>query len=70
MPLMDGLEATRRLRQLDNYARVPIIAVTANVFEEDKRKIFAAGASDFLGKPVAPRALFTIMSKWLALNHE
>jgi signal transduction histidine kinase/CheY-like chemotaxis protein len=54
MPEMDGLEATRRIRDLDDYRarKVPIIALTANVFKEDIDNSLAAGMNDHLGKPL------------------
>jgi len=51
MPGTDGLEAIRRLRAIDSQRRVPIIAVSASAFEDDRRQALSAGASDFLGKP-------------------
>lgn len=61
MPLMDGLEATRRIRLLDNGKRTLIVAMTANAFAEDKARCFEAGMDDFIAKPVAPELLFTTL---------
>ena len=63
MPEMDGLEATRRIRALerDDAATVPIIALTANAFDEDVQKSMQAGLDAHLSKPVEPEALFATL---------
>ena len=65
MPEMDGYEATRRIRSLDNPAArsVPIIAMTANVFREDIEKCFAAGMNDHVGKPISLDEVLNTMRK-------
>ncbi|MGV3532244.1 MAG: response regulator [Chthoniobacteraceae bacterium] len=58
MPGVDGFEAIRRIRDLPGGSDVPIIAVTASAFEENRREVVAAGGDDFLGKPFRERELF------------
>ncbi len=70
MPNMDGIDATLEIRKLPSGAKVPILAMTANAFAEDKARCFKAGMNDFITKPVKPEALFEILLKWLSLRHE
>jgi CheY-like chemotaxis protein len=67
MPLVDGLEATRMIRNEKELGgeQVPIIAMTANAFEEDVKGSFAAGMNEHLTKPFSPQELYTVMSKFI-----
>ena len=65
MPVMDGLEATRVIRGLPGGAAVPILAMTANAFDEEGATCLAAGMNDFVIKPVDVGALHTTLLKWL-----
>jgi CheY-like chemotaxis protein len=65
MPVMNGLDATRAIRQLPDRQQVPILAMTANAFAEDREACLAAGMNDFLAKPVVPEKLFEVLLKWL-----
>jgi hypothetical protein len=65
MPLLDGLEATRRIRALPGGQAVTIIALTANAFTEDRERCLAAGMNDFLAKPVDPATIYSTLNRYL-----
>jgi len=70
MPEMDGLEATRVIRSMDDKKELPILAMSANVFEEDRQASVEAGMNDFVFKPVDPENLFSSLLKWLPEHKE
>ncbi|MBE2203140.1 MAG: response regulator [Chthoniobacterales bacterium] len=65
MPVLDGLEATRKIRQLKSGGRVPIIALTANVMPGDRERCLEAGMDDYLSKPVKLKDLSESLSRFL-----
>ena len=70
MPVMDGLKATRLILANPNFAKLPIIAMTAHAMAEDREKSLAAGMNDHVTKPVNPRQLSSILQRWLTSEGE
>ncbi|WP_277960964.1 response regulator [Pseudomonas sp. RIT-To-2] len=66
LPIVDGYEATRRIRQLPEHARLPIIALTANALLGDREACLHAGMNDYLAKPFKRTDLKQILQRWLA----
>ena len=65
MPVLDGLQATRELRLQPGQATIPIIAMTANAFAEDRQACLDAGMNDHLAKPITPEVLYEALLRWL-----
>jgi two-component system sensor histidine kinase/response regulator len=65
MPVMDGLSATRRLRAMPQFARLPVIAMTANAMDSDRALCLDAGMNDHVAKPIEPDVLFQALLKWV-----
>ncbi len=65
MPEMDGMEATRHIRAMARHLHTPILAMTANAFDDDRKACAAAGMNDFIDKPVQPPRLFATLRFWL-----
>lgn len=64
MPEMDGYEATRKIRQQENFKDLPILAMTANAMAGDKEKVLAVGMNDHIAKPIDPGLMFETIEKW------
>ncbi|MDD2888169.1 MAG: ATP-binding protein [Aliarcobacter sp.] len=70
MEELDGLETMKIIRKKENNSHIPIIALSANVFEEDKNEAINAGANDFLPKPVEEKDILLILKKYLNIEFE
>ncbi|MBL3589617.1 MAG: response regulator [gamma proteobacterium endosymbiont of Lamellibrachia anaximandri] len=65
MPVMDGYEATRQIREQKKFKDLPIIALTANAMKGDREKVLAVGMNDHISKPVNPDLMFITLAKWI-----
>ncbi|NML24420.1 PAS domain S-box protein [Zoogloea sp. G-4-1-14] len=68
MPSVDGLKATREIRVLPGWAEIPILAMSANAFDDDLRSALQAGMNDYVTKPVDPEQFFSTLLKWLTIR--
>ncbi|MGX5172598.1 GAF domain-containing protein [Aliikangiella sp. IMCC44653] len=68
MPEMDGIEATKKIREFTNLQSLPIIAMTANVMKGDRSKCIKAGMNDYLGKPIDKFILYSLLEKYTLLK--
>lgn len=66
MPVLDGYETTRRIREDPRFGDIPIIAMTANVMNEDIVEALASGMNDHIAKPINVRDMFTVMAHWIS----
>ena len=65
MPVMDGVTATRAIRQNPQWAQLPVVAMTANAMEQDRQQCLAAGMNDFVSKPIEPDQLWQALLRWI-----
>jgi CheY-like chemotaxis protein len=72
MPNMDGISTTQEIREAEREygGHIPIVAMTANAFAEDREACLAAGMDDYLAKPVRPAALRTVIERWSKLRSQ
>lgn len=66
MPRMGGVEATQVIRRIPGRESLPILAMTANAFADDRRQCMASGMNDFISKPVKPEVMYATLLKWLS----
>ncbi len=65
MPVLDGLSAVRLIRNMPDYGKLPIVAMTAHSREADRQLCLRCGMNDFVSKPIAPQALWQTLSRWI-----
>ncbi len=68
MPVMDGCLTTSRIKAIDAYKRLPVIAITASATHADRMKCLEAGMDDFISKPILPETLYRVLMKWTKFN--
>lgn len=70
MPVMDGFEATRRIRAQPAFRQLPVIAMTANAMKGDKNRCLQAGMNDYISKPVSQELLYQTLLRWIGYSVE
>jgi CheY-like chemotaxis protein len=65
MPEMDGISATRAIREMMQFQHLPIVSLTAKAMKGDREKALAAGATDYVTKPVDPDKLLAVVHRWM-----
>lgn len=70
MPILDGLGATQQIRRLPGWQSIPIIALSANAFADDRASCLAAGMNDFVSKPFDPEEFFKTLLRWLLAQRD
>ena len=69
MPVMDGYEATQKIREMPRFADLPIIAMTANALTGDRERVLSVGMNDHIAKPINLGDLFNTLAKWIRPGH-
>ncbi|SFD49397.1 response regulator [Pseudoalteromonas denitrificans] len=70
MPIMDGYEATQKIRKQEKYKDLPILAMTANAMVGDRERVMAAGMNDHIAKPINVREMFKTMAHWISVEEQ
>jgi len=70
MPVVDGYEATRRIREMDSCKGLPIIAMTAAAMQHDRDACLKVGMNDHMGKPINPRQMIETLVRWISPNEQ
>lgn len=68
MPIMDGYEATKKIREQEKFEDLPVVAMTANVLVSDREKVIEVGMNDHIAKPLDPNEMYITMAKWIVVD--